>query len=144
MVVADVKREDPLKRWISTSDFFGLRSGFSRRTRQCRRTAGARYDLCELARRDTARARHGMCELALICHYLTPIQHVCGTVSLQLGGVKLNTVPPCERHCSLLTLSPAWTNQVKGKAVTLLIDTEYFTFGLGSCLRWGKLSFPSL
>jgi hypothetical protein len=38
--------------------------GLPRRTRHCRRTAGAQYVMCELERHGTAGARCGMCELA--------------------------------------------------------------------------------
>ena len=43
----------------------------SRRTRHYRRSVGAQYGMCELARHGTAGERHGTCELAFAQHVWT-------------------------------------------------------------------------
>ena len=50
---------------LSRFGLFRLPRGLSRRTRHCRRTAGAQHVMCELARHGTAGARHGICVIAL-------------------------------------------------------------------------------
>ena len=55
-----------LPRGVSRLAFRGFPStrGLSRRTRHCRRKAGARHGMCELVKHGTAGAQHSMCELA--------------------------------------------------------------------------------
>jgi hypothetical protein len=61
------KHTNPLNCRASSSDISGYHTDFSRRTRHCRRVAGARYGTCQLTRHGmgSAWALHGMCELGL-------------------------------------------------------------------------------